>query len=29
MPDMDENIFPEEGFPTGGQEPAPEEPKIE
>lgn len=29
MPDLDENIFPEEGFPVGGEEPAPEEPKIE
>lgn len=24
MPDLDENIFPEEGFPVGGEEPAPE-----
>lgn len=30
MPDLDENIFPEEGFPVGGEEPAPEvkEPEI-
>lgn len=29
MPDIDENIFPEEGFPVGGQEPEPEQPEPE